>query len=269
MKKILTLLICVMTINMVSAQLNDRLKNAARKAESTLKGGGGLSQAEIGDGLKEALDEGVRKAVDKLSAENGYLNSIYKIPIPAEAEKVFKKVKSVPGFGDAEEKMVALLNRAAENAATKAKPIFVGAIKQLTFKDAFDILMGEDDAATQYLHRTTSKPLFSEFLPVIQKSLDEVNARDYWKKVVTAHNKLPLVKKVDPELDRYVTTKALDGMFGMVEQKEKDIRTNQSSRTTDVLKKVFAQQDNKEKDTSEKDKSSKKSNSKLRGLIQN
>lgn len=247
MKKILTLLICVLAVNLVTAQLNDRLKKAAKKAESTLKGGKGLSQQEIGEGLKEALDKGVGKAVDLLSAEDGYLKSLYKIPIPAEAQKVFKKVKAVPGFEDAEDKMVTLLNRAAESAAKKAKPIFVSAIKQMTFKDAMDILMGNQDAATQYLQRTTHKALFNEFMPVIQQSLDEVKARDYWRKVVKAHNKLPLVKKVDPELDQYVTNKALDGMYGMIEEKEKDIRSNQSSRTTDVLKKVFAQQDKNKK----------------------
>jgi hypothetical protein len=141
--------------------------------------------------------------------------------------------------------MVTLLNRAAESAAKKAKPIFVSAIKQMTFKDAMDILMGNKDAATRYLERTTNDALFKEFMPVIQQSLDEVNARDYWKSVVNAHNKLPFVKKVDPELDRYVTNKALGGMYGLIEEKEADIRTNQNSRTTDVLKKVFAKQDGK------------------------
>ncbi|MFT5386200.1 MAG: hypothetical protein ACI81W_003612, partial [Saprospiraceae bacterium] len=160
-----------------------------------------------------------------------------------EAQNVFDKVKKVPGFQDAEEKMTTLLNRAAEDAAQKAKPIFIGAIKQMTFKDAMNILMGDKDSATRYLEKTTSKPLFAEFIPVIQTSLDAVNARTYWKSVVTAHNKLPFVKKANPELDEYVTNKALVGMFGLIETKEQDIRGNQSSRSSDLLKKVFAKQD--------------------------
>ncbi len=244
MKKLLTLILCVAVVNCMQAQFLDKVSKAAKKAESKLKGNaGGLSQEEIGKGLKEALNVGVGKAVDFLSAEDGYLKSIYKIPIPDEAQKVFKKVKAVPGFENAEEKMTTLLNRAAEDAAKKAKPIFVNAIKQMTFKDALNLLMGEKDAATRYLEKTTSEPLFNEFMPVIQKSLDEVNARTYWKSVVKAHNKIPFVKKVNPELDEYVTDKALYGMFGLVEKKELDLRENQSSRSSDLLKKVFAKQD--------------------------
>ncbi len=244
MKKVLTLLFCALAFTYAPAQFGGKLKNAVKKAESKLKGGAGsLSQEEVGKGLKEALNKGVGNAVDFLSAEDGYLKSMYKIPIPKEAQKVFSKVKMVPGFENAEEKMTTLLNRAAEDAAKKAKPIFVSAIKQMTFKDAMNILMGEKNAATTYLQSTTSKPLFNEFMPVIQNSLDEVNARKYWKSVVKAHNKIPLVKKVDPELDRYVTNKALSGMFGLVEKKELDIRENQSSRSSDLLKKVFSKQD--------------------------
>lgn len=244
MKKILTIILCLAIASAVPAQFGKKLKNAVNKAEKTLKGGAGeLTKEEAGNGLKEALNIGVGKAVDFLSAEDGYLKSIYKIPIPDEAQTVFNKIKAVPGFGDAEEKMTVLLNRAAEDAAKKAKPIFVSAITQMTFTDAMDILLGNKDAATRYLERTTSEPLFAEFMPVIQNSLDEVNARSYWKSCVSAYNKLPFVKKVDPELDRYVTNKALAGMFGLIEKKEEDIRGNQSSRTSDLLKKVFARQD--------------------------
>ena len=214
-----------------------------KKAKNAVSGGAGLSQEEVGNGLKEALNAGVGKAVDFLSAEDGYYKSAYKILLPEEAKKVTDKLKGVPGFSDAEEKLIERLNRAAEDAAKKAKPIFVSAIKQMTFKDAMDILMGNKDAATRYLERSTSTQLFNEFLPVIQTSLDKVNARTYWRSVVKAHNKLPLVKKVNPELDEYVTSNALEGMFQLVEKKELDIRDNQSSRTSDLMKKVFAKQD--------------------------
>ena len=149
----------------------------------------------------------------------------------------------MPGFGIVEEELVEKLNRAAEDAAIKAKPIFVEAITSLSFKDAINILMGDQDAAPRYLEGSTRQPIYAEFLPVIRTSLDQVQARAYWKKVVTAYNKIPFVKKTNPELDQYVTDKALLGLFQLVEKKELDIRENQASRTSDLLKKVFAQQD--------------------------
>ena len=247
MKKIFTFLLCLCLFNVSNAQfgkLKEAANKASKKAEEKIFGGSvKLSQDEIGKGLKEALNVGVGKAADALSVEDGYLKSAYKILLPDEAQNVINKVKKVPGFQDADKKMITLLNRAAENAATKAKPIFIDAIKSMTIKDALNILMGEKNAATTYLNRTTNQKLANAFLPVIQKSLDEVNARTYWKKIVTAHNKIPFAKKVNPELDQYVNGKALDGMFSLVEEKELDIRKNQSSRTSDLLKKVFAKQD--------------------------
>ena len=243
MKKILSLLFCLSFLTAAHAQFQ-QLKMAAKKAKTQIIGDNNpLSKEEVGKGLKEALNIGISKAVDFLSAENGYLKSPYKILLPEDAQKVINKVKAIPGFQNADKKLVELLNRAAEDAAAKAKPIFIAAIKQMTFKDAMNILMGEKNAATQYLQKTTTADLTKEFLPVIQTSLDEVNARSYWKKIVTAHNKLPFVKKVTPELDQYVTTKALDGMFSLIAKKELDIRENQSSRTSDLLTKVFAKQD--------------------------
>jgi len=246
MKKLLLLvLITPLVFNLSAQNLKGMLKKHADKAEKVLKGDNvsELTQKETGGALKEALNVGVNKAVDFLSAENGYYKSPYKILLPQEAQQVVNKVKNVPGFGDVEEKLVEKLNRAAETAAVKAKPIFVNAIKQMTFKDALNILMGEKDAATKYLESNTSKQLTGEFQPVIQKSLDEVNARSYWKTVVTAYNKIPFVKKTNPELDEYVTEKALLGMFNLVEKKELDIRKNKSSRSSDLMKKVFSKQD--------------------------
>jgi len=137
------------------------------------------------------------------------------------------------------------INRAAEDAASKATPIFVEAIKAMTFRDAFDILMGENNAATGYLKRTTYQPLYNEFNPVIVNSLDKFNARKYWSDAVLKYNSLPFVEKMNPSLDDYVTQEALKGLFSMVGKKEKGIRTDLSQRTTDLLKKVFARQDNK------------------------
>ncbi|MDG1432985.1 MAG: DUF4197 domain-containing protein [Saprospiraceae bacterium] len=244
MKKIMTLLFCLCLFQFSSNAQFGKLKNAAKKAEAKLKNtGSSLSSDEIGKGLKEALNVGVGDATDFLSTENGYLNSQYKILLPEEAQKVIKKVKRVPGFENADEKMTKLLNAAAEKAASKAKPIFINSIKQMTINDAIDILMGEKNAATQYLNKTTRKQLFTEFIPVVQESLDEVNARTYWTKIAKAYNRVSFGKKVNTELDQHVTNKALDGMFSLVEVKELDIRENKSARSSDLLTKVFARQD--------------------------
>ncbi len=240
MKKLGILVLSLVLVASLSAQTFGSL---LKKAEDALGGGVGLSKEDIGNGLKEALDAGVGKAVDFLSAEDGYHKSIYKILLPEEAQKVIKKVKMVPGFENVEDELILRVNRAAELAASKAKPIFISAIKQMTFSDAMDILMGEKNAATQYLKKTTSQPLFDEFMPVVQKALDEVNAREYWKSVVQTYNKIPFVKKINPDLDEYVTTNALKGMYSLIEVKELDIRENQASRTSDLLAKVFAKQD--------------------------
>jgi predicted thioredoxin/glutaredoxin len=204
-----------------------------------------LTNEQIGAGLKEALNIGISKGADELSTKDGYFKSAYKILLPEEVQKVTNKLKNVPGFTQVEDRMLELLNRAAEDAAKSAKPIFVSAIKEMSFSDATEILMGPDNAATSYLNRTTNQQLYKEFQPKIVKSLDKVNATKYWKDAVTAYNNIPFVQKLNPSLDDYVTTEALKGLFGMVEKKEKGIRTNISERTSDLLKKVFAKQDNK------------------------
>lgn len=214
-------------------------------AGDVLAGGGELTSLEIGNGLKEALNIGISKGADRLSARDGYLKSVYKILLPEEVQKVTQKLSGLPGFDKAETKMLELLNRAAEDAATSAKPIFVAAIKEMTFQDATSILMGEKNAATQYLNRKTYNNLQGAFQPKIKASLNKVKATEYWTKAANTYNKIPLVKKVNPNIDDYVTTKALDGLFGMVTKEELAIRTNVSSRTSDLLKKVFAKQDNR------------------------
>ena len=208
-----------------------------------LSGGLEPTTAEIGQGLKQALELGISEGATLLSQRDGYFKSQYKILLPAEARKVTDKLKFIPGFSDVENVVLEKLNRAAEDAAASAKPIFVNAIKEMTFEDALNILMGPDNAATQYLDLKTHDPLYNEFHPVIVTSLNKFNAIEYWADAVNAYNKIPLVEKVNPSLDQYVTEKALDGLFGMVAKKELQIRTDINSRTTDLLKKVFAKQD--------------------------
>jgi len=213
------------------------------KADKVLKGGSPLSKGNVADGLKEALDKGIDKAVKTLSAEDGYLKSQYKIEIPSEAKKVISKVKMIPGFEDVEDKLIAKMNEAAETAAKKATPIFTDAVRSISFDDAMKILKGADDEATLYLKGSSYSKLYDEFMPMIGAALDEVNAREYWSTVVNAYNKLPLVKDVNPALDDHVNTKALDGLFGLIAKKEEGIRNNVKERNSDLLKKVFGNQD--------------------------
>lgn len=243
-KRSLLLLTALLLTQFSYAQLGNVLKKAKETVKETVEGGG-LSQDEAGNGLKEALNAGIGEAVDFLSAKDGYFKSPYKILVPEEAQKVVSKLKNVPGFNNIEADLTERMNRAAEDAAVKARPIFIAAIKGMTFQDAMNILMGNQDAATRYLEKSTFQKLYAEFKPVIQESLDKVNAREYWKSAVTAYNKLPFVEKTNPELDDHVTRKALAGMFSLVEKKEKGIRSDVGLRNTDLLKKVFAQQDKK------------------------
>lgn len=202
-----------------------------------------LSNADIAAGLKEALDKGVDQSVNTLSATDGYYASIYKILLPEEATKVIDKLKFIPGFTNLEEEAIKKINRAAEDAATKAGPIFLTAIKQMTFNDVMGVLMGEKNAATQYLYNKTYSPLYNEFKPVMVSSLNKFGVLDLWSDAISKYNTLPFVTKVNPDLADHVSNKALVGLFALVEKKELGIRTDISQRTTDLLKKVFAKQD--------------------------
>jgi hypothetical protein len=236
MKKLLALLMCASLMACDAATLQKTM-------ETVLATNSPLSNAQIGNGLKQALELGVGEGASKLSQVNGFLNSPYKVLLPAEVRQVTDKLKNIPGFNLVEDKMVNLLNEAAEDAAKSAKPIFVNAIKQMTFTDATNILMGSKNSATTYLQNKTTNPLYAAFSPTVGKSLDKVNATSYWKKAMDAYNKIPFVKQVNPDLKDYVTTQAMKGMFSMVEKKEADIRTNVGSRTTDLMRQVFAKQD--------------------------
>lgn len=236
MKKQLVLLLSFALFSgMATAQISlDKLKKAV-KGES-------LSTEEVAAGLKEALTNGASKGSDLVSQVDGYFkNAEIKIPFPPEVQKVETKLRQM-GMGDQVDKFVLALNRGAEDAAKEAKPIFVTAIKQMTIQDAWSILKGEDDSATQYLKRTTTTQLTEKFKPVIQKSLEKTNATKYYKDLVTTYNKIPMVQKVNPNLDDYATEKAISGLFVMVAKEEKSIRDNPTARTTELLKKVFSAQ---------------------------
>ena len=203
----------------------------------------GMSQAEIGMGLREALDKGITKQVSKLTAVDGfYKNELVKILLPSELQKVDKALRDV-GMGKLADEGLKVLNRAAEDAVKQATPIFVDAVKQITFTDAKNILLGGDGAATQYLQNTTSNALYAKFNPVIKNSFAKVGADKVWSNIITKYNSIPLVTKVNPDLTDYTTNKALEGVYKMIAVEEKDIRNNIASRTTDLLKRVFALQD--------------------------
>ncbi len=206
---------------------------------------GVLSQAEMGNGLKEALNNGITKQVSKLTATDGFFrNEAVKILLPEELQKVDTKLRQL-GMSKLADDGLRILNRAAEDAVKEATPIFVDAVKQMTFTDAKNILLGNENSATNYLQNTTSTALYGKFNPVIKNSFAKVGADKIWTQIITKYNSIPLVKKVNPDLTDYTTNKALEGVFKMIAVEEKDIRTNFSARTSDLLRKVFALQDRK------------------------
>jgi len=209
------------------------------------QGIGTLSNADIASGLKEALNKGIDTQVTKLTATDGfYKNSLVKILLPAELQKVDKTLRDI-GLSSLADEGLKMMNRAAENAVKESTPIFVTAVKNITFTDAKNILLGNNEAATSFLKTNTNTQLYAKFNPVIKSSFSKVGADKVWANIINTYNKVPLVTKVNPDLTDYVTTQALNGVYKMIAVEEKDIRTNINARTSAVLKKVFALQDNK------------------------
>jgi hypothetical protein len=203
------------------------------------------SQSKAGEedtfvaGLKEALDVGTKKAVEKVSVTDGYFGNVdIKIPIPdklKKAEDILRKV----GMDDRVDEFLLSMNRAAETAAPQAVDIFVGAIRDMTVVDAYGIVKGEETAATDYFKSNTSDGLYGLFKPVITDSMAQVGAVRSYKRMMDKYNSLPLVKKVEVDLEDYVTDMALDGLFFMVAEEEKKIRKDPAARVTELLEKVF------------------------------
>lgn len=218
-----------------SAQINQTIGEVNKAIGSEQP----LTTSEVGAGLKEALINGISKGSDQVSQLDGYFkNPEIKIPFPPEVKKVENTLRDI-GLGGEVDKFIMTLNRGAEDAAKEAKPIFISAIKSMTIEDAWAILKGNDNAATEYLKKTTSGQLKDKFKPVIQNSLNKVNATKYYGDLVTRYNKIPLVDKVNPNLDDYATDKAIEGLFLMIAKEEKNIRQDPVARTTELLKKVF------------------------------
>ena len=233
MKKILALLIV----------LNFTACAELQQVVNQLPQSGGISDLDIAGGLREALDLGIDKQVSKLTQTDGFFkNDLVKILLPEELQKVDKALRDI-GLSSLADEGLKVLNRAAEDAVSEATPIFISAVKDITFTDAKNILLGQNDAATQYLTSKTQTALYDKFNPVIKASFDKVGADQIWSNLINKYNAIPFTSNVNPDLTDYVTGEALKGVYKMIAVEEQDIRTKVGSRTTALLQKVFALQD--------------------------
>jgi hypothetical protein len=233
MKKILIL---VVAVSLSSCAEMQQVLNQLPKTQ-------GIEGVDIAGGLKEALNNGISKQVTKLTAVDGfYKNEAVKILLPEELRKVDSGLRKI-GLSALADEGLKVLNRAAEDAVKESTPIFVDAVRNMTFTDAKTILMGNENSATTYLQNSTSTALYGKFNPVIKNSFNKVGADKVWATIITKYNSIPLINKVNPDLTDYVTNQAMNGVFKMIAVEEKNIRTNLSSRTSVLLQKVFAMQD--------------------------
>lgn len=202
--------------------------------------GGAVTEAEAGQGIKEALSQGIANAVLQLNRQDGFFkDAFYKILLPPEAKKVENTLRDV-GMGKIVDKAILQINRGAEDAAGYAKPIFVDAIKSMTLQDAIGLIKNGDTSATHFFREKTTSKLTAAFLPVIKSSLDKTEGTKYYGDIVNTYNSFPTtLKKINPDLPGYVTEKATNALFDLIAKEEQNIRQNPLARTTDILKKVF------------------------------
>ena len=214
-----------------------------QKVVNNLPTGAGLSQDQIANGLREALDNGIKNQVSKLTSKDGfYRNELVKIILPEELQAVDKGLRRL-GLSNLADEGIKVLNRAAEDAVKTATPIFINAVKEISFNDAKNILLGDKNAATSYLKSKTTQNLYKSFTPVIANSFSKVGADKVWNNLISRYNAIPFVNMVNPDLTNYVTTQTLKGVFRMIEVEEKGIREKAGLRTSILLKQVFALQD--------------------------
>ena len=200
----------------------------------------GVTESEAGQGIREALSQGLVKAVLHLNREDGFFkDALYKILLPPDAKKIENTLRDI-GLGSIVDKAILQINRGAEDAAGFAKPIFVDAIKSMTLSDAIGLVRNGDTSATHFFRDKTTDALSTAFLPVIKSSLDKVQATKYYGDIVTRYNNFPTTfKKINPDLPGFVTGKAINALFDLVAQEERNIRQNIAARTTEILRKVF------------------------------
>ena len=225
-------------------QFNQLIKNATKQV-LPVKTAGTTGGVDVAAGLKEALQNGISKQVSLLTAEDGFLkNDLVTIPVPDEMQKVSNTLNNL-GMSNLTNEGIKTMNRAAEMAVKEATPVFVEAIKNMSFSDAKAILMGNKTEATTYLQKATTTSLYAKFKPVVQQAIGKAGADKAWSTIITKYNSVPMVAKVNPDINEYVTQKALEGVFKMIAIEETKIRESSSSRTSDLLQKVFALQDKK------------------------
>lgn len=203
-------------------------------------GVGPVTEAEAGQGIKEALSQGVVNAIFQLNKEDGFFgDAFYKILLPPDAKKIENTLRDV-GMGKIVDKAILQINRGAEDAVGYAKPIFVDAIKSMTLQDAIGLVRNGDTSATHFFREKTTEKLIAAFSPVIKSSLDKVQATKYYGDVVNTYNNFPTTfKKINPDLNSFVAGKATEALFNLIAKEEVNIRTNFAARTTDILKRVF------------------------------
>lgn len=223
----------------VPTQAQFNIKKGIERVTGSGDGGSGLTKDEIINGLKEALSVGTKNAAGLASKIDGfYKNPAIFIPFPPEAVAMEKRLRSM-GMGKQVDEFIETLNRAAEEASKKAAPIFLSAIKGMTVQDGMSILKGDDHAATNYLNKATYSDLDASFRPPVREAMDKVQIAKYWEPLASAYNKVPMVKKVNPDLEAYITEGAINGLFHLVGKEEEKIRNNPGARVSDLLKKVF------------------------------
>lgn len=202
--------------------------------------GGGVTEAEAAEGIKEALGQGLVKAVLQLNKEDGFFkDALYKVLLPPDAKKIENTLRDL-GMSKMVDKAILQINRAAEDAVGYAQPIFLDAIKSMTIADAIGLVKNGDTSATHFFRVKTTDKLIAAFSPVIKGSLDKLDATKYYADVVNTYNNFPTtIKKINPDLPSHVTGKAIDALFDLVGKEEQNIRQNIAARTTDLLRKVF------------------------------
>lgn len=204
-----------------------------------------LTSTEIINGLKQALQQGTNKSTASASKVNGFLNNpLIRIPFPPSVQKVKDLVLKVPGGSNLVTQFEETLNHAAEEASKGAAQVFINAITGMTITDGLNILRGSDTAATNYLRTKTTADLTTRFRPIVNQATQKVQLTKYWNPVVSAYNKIPMVQPVNPDLDGYVTGSAINGLFKLIGNEEKEIRLNPVARTSEILKKVFGSPEN-------------------------
>jgi hypothetical protein len=227
-------------LDKLKARLNELEQPAATSSAPTSTGLGQFTAQEQTDSLKQALTQGAETAVRNLAKENGYLgNDKVRIPLPENLQKADRTMRRF-GLGKYSDELITSMNRAAEAAVPEAKTLLIGAVKNMTVTDAKDILLGNDDAATQYFRRNTETPLGEKFKPIVNQSMQKVRLAQTYDRFAGKGVKLGLVKQQDANLDDYITRKAMDGLFLMMAEQEKEIRAHPLQAVGDLAKKVFS-----------------------------